>query len=143
MKERVNSKKEQQIDGMSNDEIVNELKEKKLPTFGTALEKKDRLKKHYGNFNKNLIILIGLQVAATPVNDSTLKDGTNNPINVMPSANQSKKSSCLEEIERLKQNREERRKKMDDLRKQKTERELMNEAQGIKVDVDFQVMVEQ
>lgn len=31
---------------------------------------------------------------------------------------------------------------MDDLRKQKTERELMNEAQGIKVDVDFQVMVE-
>lgn len=60
MKERVNSKKEQQIDGMSNDEIVNELKEKKLPTFGTALEKKDRLKKHYGNFIKNLIILIGL-----------------------------------------------------------------------------------
>lgn len=31
---------------------------------------------------------------------------------------------------------------MDDLRKQKTEREQMNEAQGIKVDVDFQVMVE-
>jgi hypothetical protein len=31
---------------------------------------------------------------------------------------------------------------MDDLKKQKTERELMNEAQGIKVDVDFQVMVE-
>jgi hypothetical protein len=37
----------------------------------------------------------------------------------------------------LKQNREDRRKKMDDLRKLKTERELMNEAQGIKVDVDF------
>ena len=31
---------------------------------------------------------------------------------------------------------------MDELRKQKTEREIMNEAQGIKVDVDFQVMVE-
>lgn len=31
---------------------------------------------------------------------------------------------------------------MDDLRKQKTEREQFNEAQGIKVDVDFQVMVE-
>jgi hypothetical protein len=31
---------------------------------------------------------------------------------------------------------------MDDLRKQKTEREQLNEAQGIKVDVDFQVMVE-
>lgn len=32
---------------------------------------------------------------------------------------------------------------MDDLRKQKTEREIMNEAHGIKVDVDFQMMVEQ
>lgn len=31
---------------------------------------------------------------------------------------------------------------MDDLRKQKTEREAFNEEQGIKVDVDFQVMVE-
>lgn len=31
---------------------------------------------------------------------------------------------------------------MLDIKKQKTERELMNEAQGIKVDVDFQVMVE-
>jgi hypothetical protein len=84
-------------------------------------------------------------VVGMPPNDSTLKDGTNNPINVMPTLTnaQSKKSSCLEEIERLKQNREERRKKMDDLRKQKTEREMMNEAQGIKVDVDFQVMVEQ
>jgi hypothetical protein len=34
-----------------------------------------------------------------------------------------KKSSCLEEIERLKQNREERRRKMEDLRKLKSERE--------------------
>ena len=33
---------------MSNEEIVIELKEKKLPTFGTAQERKDRLKKHYG-----------------------------------------------------------------------------------------------
>ena len=82
---------------------------------------------------------LGLVVANTspvnPVNDSTLKDGTNNPPLV-------KKSTCLEEIERLKQNREERRKKMHDIKKQKTERELMNEAHGIKVDVDFQVMVE-
>jgi hypothetical protein len=55
------------------------------------------------------------------MNDSTLKDGTNNPIQP-PLV--SKKSSCLDEIERLKQNREERRKKMDDLRKLKTDREL-------------------
>ena len=39
-----------------------------------------------------------------------------------------KKSSCLEEIERLKQNREERRRKMEDLRKLKSEREQFNEA---------------
>lgn len=32
---------------------------------------------------------------------------------------------------------------MEDLRKLKSEREQFNEAQGIKVDVDFQVMVEQ
>jgi hypothetical protein len=31
---------------------------------------------------------------------------------------------------------------MEDLRKLKSEREQLNEAQGIKVDVDFQVMVE-
>ena len=68
------------------------------------------------------------------VSDPTLKDGTNN--------SSVKKASCLEEIERLKTKREERRRKMDDMKKQKTERELMNEAQGIKVDVDFQVMVE-
>jgi hypothetical protein len=36
MKDRANNKKEQQIDNMANDEIINELKEKKLPTFGTA-----------------------------------------------------------------------------------------------------------
>lgn len=53
--------------------------------------------------------------------DACLKDGTNNQ-------QLSKKVSCLEEIERLKQNREERRKKMSDMRKQKTEREQMNEA---------------
>jgi hypothetical protein len=35
---------------MSNDDVVNELKEKKLPTFGTTVERKDRLKKHYGKY---------------------------------------------------------------------------------------------
>jgi hypothetical protein len=34
---------------MCNEDVVNELKEKRLPTFGTAQERKDRLKKHYGN----------------------------------------------------------------------------------------------
>jgi hypothetical protein len=47
---------------------MNELKERKLPTFGTAQERKDRLKKHYG---------IATTTVATPV-DGCLKDGTNN-----------------------------------------------------------------
>ena len=47
-KDRATSKKEQHIDNMTNDEVVNELKEKKLPTFGTLVERKERLKKHHG-----------------------------------------------------------------------------------------------
>jgi hypothetical protein len=39
---------------MSGDQILNDLKEKKLPTFGTAAERKDRLKKHYGTLVKYL-----------------------------------------------------------------------------------------
>ena len=33
---------------MTNEQIVNELKDKRLPTFGTFAERKDRLKKHHG-----------------------------------------------------------------------------------------------
>lgn len=61
--------------------------------------------------------MIGIPISQSGANDSTLRDGTNNPINTMPSTNGGKKSSCLEEIERLKQNREERRRRMEDLRK--------------------------
>jgi kinesin family member 2/24 len=38
-------KKEQQIDQMTMEEILNELKDKRLPTYGTAQERRDRLKK--------------------------------------------------------------------------------------------------
>lgn len=40
-----NQKKEAQIDNMSTEQVMNELKEKRLPTYGTAAERKDRLKK--------------------------------------------------------------------------------------------------
>lgn len=33
---------------MSAEQILNELKEKRLPTFGTGGERRDRLKKHFG-----------------------------------------------------------------------------------------------
>jgi len=37
--------KESQIDKMTPEAVLNELKDKRLPTYGTAQEKKDRLKK--------------------------------------------------------------------------------------------------
>ena len=41
-------KKEAQIDNMTPDQVLFELKEKRLPTYGTTQERKDRLKKQYG-----------------------------------------------------------------------------------------------
>lgn len=71
---------------MTNEEVVNELKEKKLPTFGTGVERKERLKKHYGKNLHNNLCLLGLIVTTTgtAVNDSTLKDGTNNILTSIP-----------------------------------------------------------
>lgn len=54
-----------------------------------------------------------------------------------------KKSSCLDEIEKLKQQREERRARMDEVKRNRSQREKDNANLGIKVDVDFQVLVEQ
>ena len=48
MQDKISAKKEWQIDQLSPDEVLNELKQKKLPTFGTAIERKERLKKHHG-----------------------------------------------------------------------------------------------
>ena len=48
-----------------------------------------------------------------------------------------KKSSCLDEIEKIQVNREERRKRMEEAKKKRNERTANNEALGIKVDVDF------
>jgi hypothetical protein len=53
-----------------------------------------------------------------------------------------KKSSCLDEIEKLKVNREERRKRMEDVKTQREERERKNAALGHKVDIEFQKQVE-
>ncbi len=42
------SKKEQQIDQMNGEQVMTELKQKRLPTFGTAAERRDRLRKFHG-----------------------------------------------------------------------------------------------
>ena len=47
-KNRKLAQKEAEIDMMSNDEIKNELKERKLQVFGTNHERKERLKKFHG-----------------------------------------------------------------------------------------------
>ena len=54
---------------------------------------------------------------------------------VMP--NMQKKSSCTDEIEKIKNNREERRKRMEDIKNNREKRQAENEAHGWKVDVDF------
>jgi kinesin family protein 2/24 len=41
-------KKEVLIDQMTAEQVLNELKDKRLPTYGTIAERKDRLKKQYG-----------------------------------------------------------------------------------------------
>jgi kinesin family member 2/24 len=49
------SKKEQLIDAMTAEQVLNELKEKRLPTFGTHGEKRDRLKKHLGIESQDMV----------------------------------------------------------------------------------------
>ena len=51
--------------------------------------------------------------------------------------NMQKKSSCTNEIEKIKNNREERRKRMEDIKNHREKRQAENEAHGWKVDVDF------
>ena len=38
---------------MTGEQVMSELKQKRLPTFGTAAERRDRLRKHYGKCNNN------------------------------------------------------------------------------------------
>ena len=44
-------RKEQQLNKLSDEEILSELKNKQLPTFGTKQERLDRLKKFHGKKN--------------------------------------------------------------------------------------------
>ena len=49
----------------------------------------------------------------------------------------------MDEIEKLKINREERRKRMEDVKNKREEREKKNAALGHKVDIEFQALVEE
>lgn len=54
-----------------------------------------------------------------------------------------RRPTTTDKIDQIKLNREARRLRMEEARKLKSEREANNELQGIKVDVEFQAMVEQ
>jgi kinesin family protein 2/24 len=106
---------------MSNEMVLNELKNKGLPTFGTAAEKKERLKRFHG--------IQGGQITSFEEKYEAQPKGV-------------KKSGVVGRIEEMKQKREERRKKMEDDKRQKLEREAENLAVGKCVDVDFEIMIE-
>lgn len=54
-----------------------------------------------------------------------------------------RKDSTRVAIDKINQNRENRRKKMEEKRKKKLQKEVTNQHMGIKCDVDFQLMVEE
>ena len=131
------SRKEAQIEQMSLEAVLNELKDKRLPTYGTAQERKDRLKKQYGiTPSKPRVSTAG------PHHQGTSADRGMSGVSGTGTQPQ-KRVSTTDKIDQIKINREARRLKMEEARKLKSEREANNEIHGIKVDVDYQAMVEQ
>ena len=123
-------KKEAEIDIMPADLILADLKNKGLQVFGTAGERKERLKKHYGIF----------PITTTHAGEVNLKCENCPP--EPPVAKVQKKSGVVEKIEEMKQKREERRKKMEEDKRHKLEKEAENMAEGKTGDVDFEMMIE-
>lgn len=70
---------------MNGEQILNELKERRLPTFGTVGERRERLKKFFG------------------VDGQDLGSGPGGPSSIqLQSQNTQKRSNCRDEIEKLK-----------------------------------------
>jgi hypothetical protein len=113
-------KQVKEIDTMKSTELVNALKVKGLPVYGTMHQKRDRLKSHYGFETKPA----GMNKVVSVNKKSIGKDSTRAA------------------IDRINQNRETRRQKMEEKKLIKLQKEVVNQVQGIKWDVDFQLMVE-
>eukprot|EP00831_Metopus_contortus_P054499 TRINITY_DN458_c0_g1_i2.p1 TRINITY_DN458_c0_g1~~TRINITY_DN458_c0_g1_i2.p1 ORF type:complete len:712 (+),score=132.05 TRINITY_DN458_c0_g1_i2:218-2353(+) len=122
-------KREMEIDNMSPDAVLNELKNKGIPTFGTAAERKDRLKKHNG---------------ITPTTGGGAEGmGRIEDLSSAPEPPKMvKRSGVVDKIEEMKIKREERRKKMEEGKRVKLEREAENLAIGKVGDVDFELMID-
>ena len=52
------------------------------------------------------------------------------------------KGNAMQELKRIEEKREERRKQMEDLKKEKEEKKAYNLASGKNVDIDFEIMIE-
>jgi hypothetical protein len=94
---------------MTTDAVLNELKDKRLPTYGTAQERKDRLKKQYGINPKTK--------SSANIPGGSLVE--NPPIQ--------RKITTTDKIDQIKINRDARRLRMEEARKLKSEREANNE----------------
>ena len=116
---------------MSPEAVLNELKDKRLPTYGTGQEKRDRLKKQYGIVPKNRS---AVGTGGSEGNPSMEKH--------ISQQSQARRPTTTDKIDQIKLNRETRRLRMEEARRLKSERELNNELAGIKVDVEYQAMVE-
>ncbi len=128
MNEQKLAKKEMEIDNMPPDVVTNELKNKGLPTFGTAAERKDRLKKYHGIQACGAVAAVAVPEAKAEPEPQPKGAG--------------KKSSIVDRIEEMKQKRDERRKRMEEEKRHKLEREAENLAVGKTGDVDFEMMIE-
>lgn len=60
----------------------------------------------------------------------------------MKGGKEEKKGNPLDEIKRIEQKREERRIKMEDMKKEKEEKKAYNLASGKNVDIDFEIMID-
>ena len=108
---------------------MSDLKKKGLPTFGTALERKDRLKKHAG-------------IQPTPSSNQLNYNTPSSEPERYELPKLVKKSSVVDKVEEMRLKREERRKKMEEEKINKLRRHAENQAEGRSVDVDFDFMVE-
>lgn len=96
-----------EIMNMKGRELTDTLKAKALPVFGTLQQKRDRLKNYYGLENQTSNTKIGVAAKA-------------------------KKDTTREAIDKINQNREKRRQKMEEKKQRKIEKAFTNQELGIK-----------
>lgn len=114
---------------MSEEAVINELKEKGLPTFGVKAVRLERLKKHYGIIN---------------INNNNINQDNSDIIEDQPKLaknNNKAKDKVVSEIERINEKREERRAKLQKVKDDKIKKNDENKALGYQCDVDFELMI--